>query len=172
MQRVSVVGISGSGVTTVAARLAKLLRCPHIELAALYNQVGWRPLDDARFRAVIDERTQEERWVVDGSYLNLVTEGVVWQRADTVVWLRLSKIATVARLCRRSCGRVLGRQPLRSDEGANIADVLANYDRYDRQFARYVDDARFAHITFVVLSSHAAIGKWLSGIAQAAAQNG
>ena len=178
MQRVSVVGISGSGKTTVAGRRASLLRCAHIELDSLYAQVAWRPLDDGRFRSIIDERTQAERWVVDGSYRDVVSEGVVWQRADTVVWLRLPKIATLAQLSARCMRGVLGRgrsgngarggpttDPFSLDaERANIADVWARYEDYDRQLAQYRDDPRFAHIEFVVLSSRTDVEQWLAGV--------
>jgi len=41
MQRVLVVGISGSGKTTVAGSLAARVRVPLVELDALQHGAGW-----------------------------------------------------------------------------------------------------------------------------------
>jgi adenylate kinase family enzyme len=65
---VVVVGCSGSGKTTLARRLAATLGSPHIELDSIYHQAGWTPLDDANFRARVQEATEPARWVVDGNY--------------------------------------------------------------------------------------------------------
>jgi len=46
VRRVSVVGVSGSGKTTVARALAARLGVPHVELDAIYHQPGWTGLDD------------------------------------------------------------------------------------------------------------------------------
>jgi adenylate kinase family enzyme len=46
MHRVSVVGNSGSGKTTVAAELARLIGAPHLELDSVFHQAGWVPLPE------------------------------------------------------------------------------------------------------------------------------
>lgn len=43
MQRLSVVGNSGSGKTTIAAELARLIGAPHLELDSVFHQPGWVP---------------------------------------------------------------------------------------------------------------------------------
>ena len=43
--------------------------------------------------------------------------------------------------------------------------VLARWRRYNREFEQYRRDARFAHIEFVVLRSHAEIDRWLAKVA-------
>ena len=52
MHRVSVVGNSGSGKTTVAAELARLIGAPHLELDSVFQQPDWVPLPEPEFRAV------------------------------------------------------------------------------------------------------------------------
>jgi len=41
MNRISVIGTSGSGKTTFANKLAGILRIPHVELDALYWEANW-----------------------------------------------------------------------------------------------------------------------------------
>ena len=68
MQRISVVGNSGSGKTTVARRLAAVLDVPHIELDAIFHQPGWRELPTTDFREQVTRAVQGAGWVVDGNY--------------------------------------------------------------------------------------------------------
>src|SRR6266542_4768183 len=50
VRRVSVVGNSGSGKTTVAAAIGAARGAPHLELDAVFHQPGWAPLDREEFR--------------------------------------------------------------------------------------------------------------------------
>src|SRR2546428_783868 len=85
MRRVSVIGASGSGKTTVGRALAARLGVPCVEMDELHwTHPDWElpPLEE--FRARVDEATQGASWVVDGSYGK--ARDIVWSRADTVVW--------------------------------------------------------------------------------------
>ncbi len=66
--RISVVGNTGSGKTTLAAELADMLGCPHIELDALHWGPDWTPQPVDIFRDRVRQATAGERWVVDGNY--------------------------------------------------------------------------------------------------------
>ena len=49
-------------------------------------------------------------WVVDGNYS--VVRDLVWDRADTVVWLDLPRLVVVRRITTRSIRRVVWREEL------------------------------------------------------------
>ena len=85
MQRVSVVGNSGSGKTTLGAALGRAMGAPHLELDGVFHQPNWEPLDQAEFRRRVGEFVAADRWVVDGNYS--AVQDLIWDRADTVVWL-------------------------------------------------------------------------------------
>ena len=68
VRRVSVVGNSGSGKTTVAAQLAARLGVSHIELDAIRHQPNWQELPDDEFRSRVAALTDADGWVVDGNY--------------------------------------------------------------------------------------------------------
>ena len=86
MKRISVVGNTGSGKTTVAEALASDLGLPCLELDSVFHQPDWQPLDAEEFRRIVSEFTVAERWVVDGGYS--AVSDIVWGRADTVIWVR------------------------------------------------------------------------------------
>lgn len=101
--RVSVVGVSGSGKTTVARALAARLGVPHVELDAIYHQPGWTGLDDEEFARRVAEATAGESWVVDGNYSRI--RDIVWASADTVVVLDLPRWRVMSQLLARTLRR-------------------------------------------------------------------
>ena len=68
VRRVSVVGTSGVGKSTVSRELARRLGASWLELDSVYHQAGWTPLDTAEFRARVAAVAAGERWVIDGGY--------------------------------------------------------------------------------------------------------
>ncbi|MGI8652668.1 MAG: AAA family ATPase, partial [Geodermatophilaceae bacterium] len=103
MRRVSVVGVSGSGKTTVARVLSARLNAPHIELDAIFHQPGWVGLDDEEFSRRVDEATMGDSWVVDGNYSRI--QEIVWSRADTVIVLDLPRWRVMSQLLVRTLRR-------------------------------------------------------------------
>jgi adenylate kinase family enzyme len=105
MQRVSVVGSSGSGKTTVARRLADALVAPHVELDALFWGPDWSEVGADDFAERVLAATGGDVWVVDGNYQSKIGM-LVWDRADTVVWLNPPRwramVQVVGRTVRRA----------------------------------------------------------------------
>jgi adenylate kinase family enzyme len=111
MRRVSVVGTSGAGKTTLASELAVRIGVPHIELDALHHMADWEPRPRDELRAMVAELVGVDGWVIDGNYGNLVQD-LVWARADTVVWLDPSRAAVMRRLLPRTLSRITTRREL------------------------------------------------------------
>ncbi len=87
-QRINVVGVTGSGKTTLARRLSDRLDIPHVELDALFWGPGWTETPDDVFRERVRQALAGERWVVDGNYSRI--RDIIWPRADTIIWLDYS----------------------------------------------------------------------------------
>jgi hypothetical protein len=104
MRRVSVVGTTGSGKTTLGRALAAALECPHIELDAVFWGPGWTMAELPIFRSRVASVVAGEGWVVDGGYSDV--RDLVWARADTVVWLDYPLAVTLSRLLRRIVARI------------------------------------------------------------------
>lgn len=162
MQRVSVVGTSGSGKSTLAAALARRLGAPHVELDAIFHQQGWQPLPTEKFRARVAGLAAGETWVIDGNYAPVLD--LVWQHADTVVWLDLPRHLTMRRLVWRTLRRFVLRTELwngnrepwvnffsTDPEKSVIAYAWKHYSTNRARFSSAEADPRNAHLTFVRL---------------------
>ncbi|HEX5414033.1 MAG TPA: AAA family ATPase, partial [Chloroflexota bacterium] len=68
VNRLVVVGITGSGKTTLASTLAARLGYPHVELDALYWDSNWTPAPREVFRARVAAAIATDHWVADGNY--------------------------------------------------------------------------------------------------------
>ncbi|HET7377987.1 MAG TPA: AAA family ATPase, partial [Anaerolineae bacterium] len=84
MDRIAVIGVTGSGKTTFARNLAQHIDGVHIELDALHWEANWIEAPDEIFRERVEQATQTERWTTDGNYSKV--RDIVWGRADTIVW--------------------------------------------------------------------------------------
>lgn len=111
MRRVSVVGCSGSGKSTVARRLSRIRGVPHVELDALHFGPDWSEPTDEEFREKVRAATGADSWVVDGNYQSKIGT-LVWERADTVIWVNPSRWTVMWRVLVRTVRRVLTRQEL------------------------------------------------------------
>lgn len=116
-RRIVIYGVTGSGKTTLAERLADRLGLVRIELDAIRHATGWdsTPFDVMRER--IDEAiaAAPDGWVAEGNYRRV--RDATLSRADTVIWIRLPWRASFLQLVRRSLARLVRREPLYTPAG-------------------------------------------------------
>ena len=104
MQRIAVIGTTGSGKTTLARALAEQLHIPHVELDSLFWEANWSEATEPVFRERVSAALRGDAWVVDGNYSK--ARDIVWGKADTVVWLDYSLPVMLWRLIRRTLRRI------------------------------------------------------------------
>jgi adenylate kinase family enzyme len=92
MQRVLVMGSSGSGKSTFARRLAGITGLPMVSIDALFWKPGWVESDRAEFRERLAEVTRQPRWIMDGNYTSAAGE-LRREVSDTVIWFDLPRAA-------------------------------------------------------------------------------
>ena len=164
MQRISVVGNSGSGKTTVAKAIADVLGVPHLELDGVFHQPDWRPLDSEEFRRVVSEFTAAESWVVDGNYSGV--RDIVWGRADTVVWVDPPRHRVMRQLLARTMRRMATRTVLWNGnrerwiylfnpEESILLYAWTSHRRLRARFQTAQADPENAHLCFVRLRTPA-----------------
>jgi len=84
-KRVVVVGVTSSGKSTLAEKLARRFGLDYIELDALHWEPNWQSATLEVFRARVAAATQAEKWIVAGNYR--VARDLIWPRAEAVIWL-------------------------------------------------------------------------------------
>lgn len=116
-RRILVWGITGSGKTTFARRLAEALGLPAIEMDAIRHANGWNstPWEEFCQRLTQELDGQEQGWVCDGSYS--AAADVCLSRADTLVWLRPPWRVYFWRRLRRTLGRARSGERLVGPQG-------------------------------------------------------
>lgn len=181
-QRVVVVGVTGSGKTTFARRLASLLDARHVELDGLYHERGWMPAETEVFRARVRAGIDTERWVADGGYSRYVRD-ILWVRADTIVWLDYPLRLSLWRLFWRSLRRGVRQEELWNGNRESLRGQFLSRDslfvwavksrkKYAEAYPAYLRTAAMAHVRVVRLRSPRAAERWLCDVAEAASRSG
>jgi len=169
MQRISVIGTSGSGKTTVARRAAEALGVPHVELDALHWEPGWEEAPLEVFRARVIDAIRGDRWVVDGNYSKV--RDIVWGGADTVLWLDYPFHTLFMRLLLRTLRRIILRERLWNDNRESLRMMLSrdsillwainSYPRRKAEFPELMSDPEHAHVQFLRHRSPRETEEWL-----------
>jgi adenylate kinase family enzyme len=170
LQRIVVVGTTGSGKTTMASRLSDRLGFPHIELDALYWGPNWQMRPQEEFRAAVEQATRGEAWVVDGNYSR--TREIIWPRADTIVWLDYPLRLVLWRLWWRTLRRGIRKTELWSGNRERLWThfftrdslflwALQTYNRRRREYPELLGKPEFSHLELVHLRSPGKANAWL-----------
>lgn len=153
--------------------LAERLGCPAIELDALFwTDADWNHLERAEFRAEVAELVEGDSWVIDGNYGNAVQD-LVWDRADTVIWLDLPRRTLMRQVTLRTWRRVLTREELwngcrepwtnlfRWDDESIIAWSWRQHPRQRQKYGAVLADPAYGHLEWVRLTSWRAVRSML-----------
>ncbi|WP_456844025.1 toxin [Cellulomonas sp. P5_C6] len=177
LRRLRVVGNTGSGKTTFAARAAAVLRVPHVELDAVFWDADWTKRDPDEARARLRELVGSSSggWVTDGNW----TTGVagLLDDADAFVWLDFPRRTVMPRVIRRTLRRGLlrtelwhgNREDLRNllsrDPDQNV--VLWSWTQHEPYRLRYEELAQRSPIPVVRLRSPREAHRWLATLVPA-----
>src|SRR3974390_1101639 len=101
MQRILVMGSSGSGKSTFARRLSAITNIPAVSLDALYWKPGWVEGDPEEFRERVTDAANGPRWIMDGNYTSRGAGKLRRQLSDTVIWFDLPRSLCMLGVLRR-----------------------------------------------------------------------
>ncbi|WP_218026664.1 AAA family ATPase [Nocardia inohanensis] len=166
MRRILVSGISGAGKTTLATKLAERLHLPRYELDALHHGPGW--IKRPEFEAEVERFARTDSWVTEDQYYRTLG-GLLWSRADTLIWLDLPRSTVMPRVIRRSALRTLTRRELWNGNRESARNWLQpdhpmrwawsqHATRRAHTEARIPD---FPHLTVIRLRTAAEADAWL-----------
>jgi adenylate kinase family enzyme len=176
MNRFVIVGSTGSGKTTLARELSRMVGAPHIELDALNWSPGWTAAPTDVFRTKVTEAVSAERWVVEGNYH--AVRDLVWPRADCIVWLDYSLALVLKRLLVRTARRIVtgesccngNRESLRMalSKDSILLWALQTYQRRRREFPPLLAERAAAGTCIVEHKTPAETTAWLKTVGHAA----
>lgn len=173
MQRVLVIGNTGSGKTTLAAELSGRIGVPHVEMDALWWLPGWVESEPEAFRHRLRQATAGGAWVACGNYHSHCVD-LLWPQADTIVWLDYPLRIVLFRLLRRTVRRIRRREQLWNGNEERWRALFArdslvvwalksrrkHRERYPPLFA----GPETAHAETFRLRSPQATQRWLAGV--------
>ncbi|MCG8603795.1 adenylate kinase [bacterium] len=182
IERVNVIGTSGSGKSTFGRQLAALLGLPFIEMDGVYWRPNWTEPTDEEFILQVKTITEGSRWVLDGNYSR--STPVKWRHVQLVVWLDRSFVRTVFRVSARCVKRSLtkveiwpdtsNRETLRRaflSRHSVILWAITSYRRNRRQYSEVIGSREYAYIWFVRLTSQREVNSFLEAARMAAEQS-
>ncbi|MCB8838777.1 topology modulation protein [Aurantimonas sp. VKM B-3413] len=126
-RNVMVIGSPGSGKSTLTRALASRYQLRPIHMDQLYWMPGWRVRHGEQLLALVEEAILADGWVFDGNYSR--SFAIRGERADTLIWLDMSRSLCLARVVRRIA---TGYGSVRPDMAHGCPE------RFDLGFLRYV----------------------------------
>ena len=182
IERVNVIGTSGSGKSTFGRQLAHLFGLPFIEMDSAYWGPNWTEPTDEEFIPKVKAVTEGSRWVLDGNYSR--TTPIKWRQVQLVVWLDMSFVRTVFRVSVRCLKRSLtkaeiwpgtgNRETLRKtflSKESIILWAITSYRRNRQRYSEIMESQEYRHIWFVRLRSPSDVNSFLQTARMATIQS-
>lgn len=174
MDRIRVVGSSGSGKTTTAAAIARALAIPRLELDSVHWLAGWKERDDEEFVGMVTAFAAAPRWVIDGNYIRQLgghLDGLV----DTYVWLDLPRWRVTSSVLARSLRRSLTGEQLWDSGNRERLSFLLNRDpdenvvlwawtQHGRQRRQWEEARQAGGPVWVRLRSRREVDRFIAGL--------
>jgi adenylate kinase family enzyme len=170
MNRIRVVGTSGSGKSTTAAAIARKLDIPYLELDSVHWLPGWQERDAEEFRRIIVDFAKQPRWVVDGNYSGRPGDRLD-DLVDTYVWLDLPRWRVTLAVLRRTIRRGRTGEELWSGNREHLLSllkrdplenvVLWSWTQHRRQREGYEEKTRTSSHRWIRLHSRREVNQFL-----------
>lgn len=106
LERISVVGPTCAGKTTLGKEISRSRNVPFYDLDEINYGPLWTKKAPDEFRKRTAEAASGPLWVISGKYS--VVQDLIWNRASGVVWINLGFWTTFFRLLRRTYTRLVG----------------------------------------------------------------
>lgn len=148
LKRIAVIGLPGSGKSTFAIKLGKILNIPvhHLD-RHMFD--GRTKRDKQEFLSIKEALINEESWIIEGCSLS--TLEMRFARADTIIYFYFPRLLCIWRVCKR----LLTFDKSLADTGClnginwTLIKYIWNFDRDKRQGIEELRQ-RYPNVDFLV----------------------
>jgi adenylate kinase family enzyme len=171
MRRVLVYGVTGSGKSSLAARLGGHLGLPYHAMDDLTWAAGWVAVPAQEQRRRVRELLAQDEWVIDASYG--IWNDLVLERVELIVGLDLPRVVSLTRLLRRTVSHIVRRTPTCNgnvetwrnaffDRESILVWHFKSFKRKQAQMRRWHSSPDFPET--VLLHSPAEVEQWFAAL--------
>lgn len=93
VNKISIIGGSGTGKTVLADNLGKVLNLPVYHIDGIHHLANWEIRDKEERDKIILEKIEEPKWIIDGTYRSTLKQRL--EKSDLIIYLDYSSIAQV-----------------------------------------------------------------------------
>lgn len=93
-------GVSASGKSTFARKLAEKIRLPLVFIDSILWKPRWSYIGDSAAMQEIKTISQQDTWIIEG-YVNPEIKQILFERADTIIFLEYSRLIILFRYIQR-----------------------------------------------------------------------
>jgi adenylate kinase family enzyme len=174
-KRVIVIGVTSSGKSTLAEKLAKQFDLNYVELDALHWEPDWQSAPLEVFRARVEKAMHADRWIVAGNYS--IVRDLIWPEADAVIWLDYPLLIVLWQLTRRNFTRWWTQELLWGTNRERLWThfklwseeslyhwLLKTYWRRKREYPMLLSQAEHQHLKLIRLKHPKDTANWLEAL--------
>jgi len=122
-RRVLIYGVTGSGKTTLAARLSGITGLRWHSVDDLTWQPGWVEVPTEQQRSIIHDICQGSEWILDSAYSKWLDEPL--GRAELIVALDYRRWVSLQRLVRRTIARLVDGRLICNGNRESLRNTLS-----------------------------------------------
>ena len=148
MERILIIGCSGSGKSRLARELKEKLGLPLIHLDQLWHKEGWRHITREEFDSRLAMAMNMDRWIIDGNYSRTIPQRL--PKCDTIIYLDFERWECLLGVAQRI---LTYRGKVRPDMAEGCPE------RFDWEFIKFIwnfnKNNRVMNYTYLAQAKHA-----------------
>jgi len=159
-QRIYIVGVTCTGKSTLAPKLAKKIKAKHYDLDEFFFKKKYDVTRTKKEMAELVEKTmKKKKWVIEGSYSKSSWVKSVAKRADIVIWLNIPTPKLAYRITKR--GLTKQKPHPKHSRKKEIIELLKFVRRYNKNYSKYHKHISEKHPKGYILKNNRQINKFL-----------
>jgi adenylate kinase family enzyme len=99
VNRISIIGGSGTGKTTLSNNLGEILKLPIYHIDGINYLENWKVRDKDERDKIILEKTNTDKWIIDGTYRSTLKQRL--NNSDLIIYLDYSSLAQIRGILER-----------------------------------------------------------------------